>query len=415
MVTFSGKTILAVLFSLLLLAAHNAKAQSNRATFGQAQNLEPALPASQLLPDRLGARWRAVNSAQVLDIRKDTRKFSRLHDSDVYKEYGLQRIVKRAYTDGKSKISVEVFETNFLSNAYGLFTYNRGRLPENSHEFYDGRYLVKANISSPSGGNELLDNSLFEAIKSNIVGGEGQLPSLPLHLPENGKVRDSEKYIIGPAALAKLNNFSALKNVVNFDVGVEVVTAEYHNGDRRMSLIIIEYQTPQLASDEHSQIQGYFSALPESERSRQIVKRIGNYVVAALNVEDMPAAEKIVGQIKYEKKVYWAGRKFTDIPLEYRPPDPVAIEEATRTTQVLLRSFYWMGAMLLSAIILGLIAGAILFAWNLHRRRKLGLDDLFSDAGGTIRLNLDDYFLSDKSQVKQIDKGDQGNIERSTK
>ena len=138
-----------------------------------------------------------------------------------------------------------------------------------------------------------------------------------------------------------------------------------------------------------------------------MLKRVGNYVVIAINVQDRGSAQNIVGQIKYEVKVHWAGRKLSDIPLEFRPPDPVALEEARRTVQVLLRSFYWIGAMLLSAILLGIIAGSSLFYWNRYRRRKLGLDNLFSDVGGSLRLNLDDYLLAPEERpIKQIGKGE---------
>jgi hypothetical protein len=117
------------------------------------------------------------------------------------------------------------------------------------------------------------------------------------------------------------------------------------------------------------------------------------------NVQDMPAAQNIVGQIKYQKKIYWAGRKFTDIPLEFRPADPLAVEDMTRTVKTMIRSFYWTGIAILSALILGGAVGFSLFQWKRYRRRKLGLDDMFSDAGGTLRLNLDDYLLSDNTQI----------------
>jgi len=58
-------------------------------------------------------------------------------------------------------------------------------------------------------------------------------------------------------------------------------------------------------------------------------------------------------------------------------------------------------------MLLGIVAGGSVFYWNRYRRRKLGLDDMFSDAGGTIRLNLDDYLLSsDEPAIKQIGRGD---------
>jgi len=69
----------------------------------------------------------------------------------------------------------------------------------------------------------------------------------------------------------------------------------------------------------------------------------------------------------------------------------------------LIRTFYWIGVMLTSAIVLGVVAGGLFFYWKRYRRRKLGLDDLFSDAGGTVRLNLDEYLLTTSEQpIKRI-------------
>jgi hypothetical protein len=401
--TVLSKPLFLAIFIVLSLTATLVLGQGKGDPVAQGQNAKSAQQTNAMLPDRIGERWKALGPAQVLDLQR----ISDLADADAQKEYGVQRVVSRGYADGDTKSSVMVFETRFISGAYGLATFNRGRLPQNSYEFYEGRHVVRVSISSPdnssSGGQA--EKAMFEAIRPNLAGGEGQLPSLQLHLPEAGKIAGSEKYILGPAALSKLKNFGELKDAINFDAGIEIAAADYQNGAGQMSVIIIEYQTPQSASDGLTKIQGLFNSLAQTEKDRRILKRVGNYVVEAVNIQDMPAAQNVVGQIKYETKVYWAGKKFTDIPLEYRPTDPVAIEEALRTTQVLVRSFYWMGAMLLSAVFLGLVAGAAFFGWTVYRRRKLGLDDLFSDAGGSIRLNLDGYLLSGDSEVKQIDDG----------
>src|SRR5262249_15805875 len=130
------------------------------------------------------------------------------------------------------------------------------------------------------------------------------------------------------------------------------------------------------------------------------------YVIEAVNIEDIAAAKNIISQIKYTPRIYWEGRKPSDIPLEFRPADPAAIEEAFQTANVVIRTFYWIGVMLTSAIVLGIVAGGSFFYWKRYRRRKRGLDNLFCDAGGTIRLNLDDYLLASSDQpVKKIGKG----------
>ena len=397
---FSNEFFFWLVFFSLLLTANNAQSQSKDPNVNQHQNSTTSSSPRELLLDHIGEHWRAVSPIRNLDANQ----ISALPDADIYSEYGLQRISKRVYAKGKVKATVEIFEMGVISGAYGLFTFQRGHLQPNTHEFYVGRYLVRISNAPPSA---VPDQSLVEAIKPNLIGEAGQFPFLPSHLPEQDKIVGSEKYIVGPTALSNLNNFGVLKSVINFDGGVEVVTADYRNGNEQMSLIIIEYHTPQSASDGYARIQSYFHTLPQQEKDRRILKRIGNYIVEAVNVQDLTSAQNIVGQIKYEAKVYWTGRNMSDIPPEFRPPDPVAIEEAIRTTQVLLRSFYWIGAMLLSAMLLGIVAGGSVFYWNRYRRRKLGLDDMFSDAGGTIRLNLDDYLLSsDEPAIKQIGRGD---------
>jgi len=380
--------VFSLLFSILLLTASGAQGQSND---------------KELLPDRLGESWRAAGPARILSDGR----LSSLPDADVLREYGLQRVINRVYTDGKNESSVEVFELNLIPNAYGLYTFNRGRIPPKSGEFYQGRYVVRVSNTAADANS---GQQIFEAIKPNLIGGEGELPSLPLHLPEADKIAESEKYIIGPAALTRLKNLGEMKDAINFDAGVEITTADYRNGGGQMSLIIVEYYTPQSASEGQTRVQDYFNAFPKTgtqpEKGRRIFKRVGNYVVVMGPVQDMAAAENIAGQIKYQKKIYWAGKKFSDIPLEYRPPDPLATEESMRTVKVMVRSFYWMGAMIISALLLGLFAGVSLFRWKRYRRRKLGTDDLFSDAGGTVRLNLDDYLLSDDPPIKQIGEGE---------
>jgi hypothetical protein len=359
-----------------------------------AQGVQAQSGDKELLPDRLGQKWRAVSPGRVIDGQR----LSGLPDADVLGEYGLQRVISRVYTDGHVESSVEVFELNLIPGAYGLFTFNRGQLPPNSREWLQGRYVVRVSSSEADADS---DRQMFEAIKPDLIGGEGELPPLPLHLPEADKIAESEKYVVGPAALTRLKNFSGLKDAIEFGVGAEVTTADYRSGGGQMNLIIVEYYAPQSAEDGAARVRDHFNSLPQTEKDRLIFKRVGNYVVVMSNIQDMTAAQNIVGQIKYQKKIYWAGRKFTDIPLEFRPEDPLAVENMTRTIKTMVGSFYWTGIAILSALILGGAVGFSLFQWKRYRRRKLGLDDMFSDAGGTLRLNLDDYLLSDDTQINR--------------
>jgi hypothetical protein len=382
-VTLWKRYVSCVLFFSLLLTAQ----------FVQAQGKD-----KEILPEQLGQKWRAAGPARILDGNG----LSRLPDADAHKEYGLQRVISRSYTDGRVESSVQVFELNIIPGAYGLFTFNRGQLPPNIREFLQGRYVVRVSRADADAES---DRQIFEAIKPNLNGGEGELPSLPLHLPETDKIAESEKYVVGPAGLARLKNFSDLKDAIGFGAGAEATVADYRSGAGQMNLLIVEYYAPQSAADGEARIRDHFNALPQDEKDHLILNRVGNYVVVISKIQDMQAAQNIAGQIKYQKKIYWEGRKFTDIPLGYRPPDPLVTEDLNRTVKTMIRSFYWTGIALLSALLVGFAAGFSLFQWKRYRRRKLGLDDMFSDAGGSLRLNLDDYLLPDP-EIKRMGAGE---------
>lgn len=340
-----------------------------------------------LLPDKLTENWRAIGVARSLSADQ----ISVLPDGDVYREYLAEHLISRHYSDGKNSLAIEVFRMKYDSGAYGLFTFNRARLTENRREFYAGRYLISLSsdtiISVPY-------QELIQVLKNNIAESNGEFPPLPSHLPTENKISDTDVYLVGSAALMKTDGVSDLKDVVSFSGGTEVVVGKYRNESGFFNLAIVEYHTPQLATDGYSQFQTYFNNLPLEERSKRLLKRIGNYVVLTTSNQNIPNVEKIVSQIKYNPEVYWEGKKLSDIPIAFRPPDPLVFEEVSQTAKMLVRTFYWIGVMLFGAIVLGIISGWIFFYWNRYRRRKLGLDNIFSDAGGTVRLNLDGYLLT---------------------
>lgn len=389
------------LLALLLFSVSQIYSQGNNQKLRAEQAVIITTAAKQMLPEKLSGDWRALGSARTLNAEASLLS----PDVDVYAEYELLTGAVRNYTDGKSKLTVEIFETRFASGAYGLFTFNRGIKTPNQHEFYQGRYFIRITNDV---GSAFANNFIVEAIKSVIPPDDGELPVLPSHLPEQSKIVGTERYLVGPVALARLANFSDLKNVVDFTGGAEAVTADYQNGSGTMSLLIVEYHTPQLATDGYTRFQQYFNGLRQTEKDRRLLSRIGNYVVEVVGILDRAAAESVVGQIKYAPKVFWEGRKMRNIPLESRPPDPAAIAEANQTAQVIIRALYWIGVMLIGTIGLGVVTGGTYFYWRRHRRRKLGLDDLFSDAGGTVSLNLSDYLLPDReATVKRINSGEQ--------
>jgi hypothetical protein len=390
-------TLALVFGAAVLFIQVNAGAQGQDRQNAGSQPAKVTQIKKDILPPTLGGKWRALGPSRALKPEE----WAILPNADVYAEYGLQKLTSRIYSDGKSRGIVEVFEMRFDSGAYGLSTFNRGALSPYRREFQTQRFLV-----SISGEDKPVDSTLIDSLKKNFPVEAVDHPFLPSHLPAQNKIAESEIYFIGPAALNHSADFKHLKEVINFDGGVEVVTADYQNGSGKMGLMIIEYHTPQAATKGFSDVLKQLESLNQNEKDRTVLKRIGNYIVKAVNIQDRAEAEKILGQIKYNPKVYWSGRKLSDIPIDFRPPDPAAVGEATKTIRVIVRSFYWVGVMLAGSFLIGLIAGTSYFYWRRHQRRKLGIDDIFSDAGGTLRLDLDHFLLESKEpSIKQISDG----------
>ena len=94
---------------------------------------------------------------------------------------------------------------------------------------------------------------------------------------------------------------------------------------------------------------------------------------------DQQSANQLIDQVKYEQVVRWLGE------------NPNILKQAEQhyvdtTLGVLVAVVKASGYALLACLGLGGLAGALLFA----RRRAQTSEAVFSDAGGMLRLNLDE-------------------------
>ena len=362
---------------------------------------EDPRPKPSLLPDNIIDKWRAVGAARKLGLEQlQSDKLA-----EIYFEYGVEEISYRNYTNNAEKFEIKFFQMRFPSGAYGLLTFLTPTLLPNQQIFQAGRFLVQINAATL---NKPLTPERIKDLASYFTGvhkAAYTVPPLAEHLPQStnlsGNLSGKGTYFLGPKALARDKHFSFLASILNFTGGTEAVSAEYQQETNALRLLLIEFQTPQLASDGFSTIQSSLNSLDQNQKSFTNLSRIGNYLVVTTNATP-EQANPIVSQIKYTAKVYWEGDKFTAIPLEFRPPDPVALQEASETAVILLRTFYWIGIMLLLAVTSGLVAGSCFFYWRRYQKRKLGLDTLFSDAGGAIQLQLDESGVESKEKERKL-------------
>ena len=210
------------------------------------------------------------------------------------------------------------------------------------------------------------------------VGRPGGVPVLVMHLPDwERKVNEGAVYAASmPALLQAAGNQPAL-DAFDFDEGTEAVTAKYEGG----RLVIVEFPTPQHSVDADARINERIAQLRAAGQPvPSAYRRVGNYSVFVFDAPDADAAEKLVADVKYEKDVRWLGR------------NPHAEEIATRAYTstmggVILTTLITTGLAILLCLAVGGLVGGVVF---LRRRARHEAEEIYSDAGGMVRLNIEE-------------------------
>jgi hypothetical protein len=210
-------------------------------------------------------------------------------------------------------------------------------------------------------------------VKSQEVSDADGIPVIIKHLPDWENARNSASLITNADELRNALGERPVFDSIEFIGGTEAVAASYPEG----KLLIVEYPTPQASADIDNKIN---QRLSETQGNTPIFyRRIGNYNVFLFDGTDEAEANALFDQIKYEKTVQWLGE------------DPNFFKKAER---VLVTGMADMFLSTMTAVILGLgfaiLTGIIvgLIVYRLRQQQRASIKE-FSDAGGMIRLNLD--------------------------
>jgi hypothetical protein len=146
-------------------------------------------------------------------------------------------------------------------------------------------------------------------------------------------------------------------------------------------LVIVEFNTPQQATDNDKKIIAAIQDLWKQGRPAPTAyRRVGNYSVFVFDAPDEQTARQLIDQVQYEQVVQWLGEN----PYIYKEAEKRYINT---TLGVLVAVIKASGYVLLLCLGLGGMLGGLLFSYR--RAQQKGLE-AFSDAGGMLRLNLDD-------------------------
>lgn len=247
-----------------------------------------------------------------------------------------------------------------------------GFAEEGEISFFKGTAFVQL-----KGGDAQALKECAQQFSSGLDQGEGDIPALLKHLPNPEEAQRTAIY---------LNSFTDL-NELAIQQGVLSAVESGGNADAAFAaygpskVLIVEFNTPQLAGDNDRRIIARIQELWKlGQPAPAAYRRVGNYSVFVFDAPDEQTAKQLIDQVKYEQVVRWLGE------------NPNIFKEAEKryintTLGVLVAVLKASGYALIACLGLGGLFGGLLFT---YRRAQQKAVTAYSDAGGMLRLNLDE-------------------------
>jgi len=317
-------------------------------------------PAASLLPDSFSG-WVATAPPKALTdpAQADAANAAPL------KEYDFTDAMQADYKRGRETLTLHALRFRDASGAYGAYTFYRqngwpkedvGIGAASDHNrvlFWTGNTVVDATFShiGPMSGSELRDL----AGRLPAPGGNRAIaPPILGNLPTQQLDGQTTHYALGPAGYAGSGGVLP-PDLVGFDRGAEVVTANYTLRSNPATLTVINYPTPQMAAAQEAKIRAYLKAgsaaqpawpkpLQDSDAASLEVRRSGP-LVALVSGDAIPDdAHKLLGMVHFEADL-------TTIPA------PPGESDVSKTAKLLMGIVVLVVVAACAALLLGFFLG----------------------------------------------------------
>jgi hypothetical protein len=176
--------------------------------------------------------------------------------------------------------------------------------------FYRGDVLVDAQFSKESAMSGAELRELAGALP-RPSGNAANLPTFIEFMPRRGYVANTQKYAMGPAALAALAP-PVSADQVDFHASSEVSLGRYSTSSGEATLMLISYPTPQLAAEHlrridaaHQMAQRQAGVSSIESAGSFFDKRTGPLLVIATGPVSDSDAKALLGMVNYEASVTW--------------------------------------------------------------------------------------------------------------
>jgi Family of unknown function (DUF6599) len=274
-----------------------------------------ALPAAAAgpLPQQF-AGWTAVPGSQT-----STAAFEQLAGdaAPVLRDCGAARADRAVYQRGTARLTVTLFELRDPTAAYSAYSFLRPASPagvkptRHSSVASDqamlliGKYLIEVSGQGLPRLAPALEK--FAAQMPSLASAE-PYPNLAERLPLEGIVPGSDRYVAGPAMLARALPIGS-GDWLGFADGAEAELAQYRIRGQEVTFLIVSYPTQQLAAKRAETFAREFN-LNGSEASaagRPVVffRRVSALAGLVYGTDSAAAADTLLGRLQYRTEVTW--------------------------------------------------------------------------------------------------------------
>ena len=219
--------------------------------------------------------------------------------------------------------------------------------------------------------------ALAQALSDTLDKGDGDIPVLIKHLPNPDEAQKNAVYLNSFSTLTSLAPQQPVLTAVQGDGNADAALATLGSS----KVLIVEFNTPQLATENDQRIIARIHELwDQGQPAPTAYRRVGNYSVFVFDAPDAQTANQLIDQVKYEQVVSWLG----DNPNILRQAQERYVDT---TLGVLVAVLKASGYAAVACFGIGALIGGLLFS---YRRSQQKAVTSYSDAGGMMRLNLDE-------------------------
>jgi hypothetical protein len=292
------------------------------------------------------AGWTLTGTPQ---ITQDPAKADSAYPA-VLKEYGFLEAETANYTrDDGRKLTIKAARFKDATGAYGAFTFYRqpamrleqiGTKAASANErtlFFRSNILVDATFDRLTGMSAAELRDLAASLPA-ATGSNDKLPSLPQYLPKQNAVENSAKYILGSQALTAIGAPLTAEQV-DFQYEPEVLMQQYSLPDGAVTLMLVQYPTPQIAGERLRTLEPTANASPGA----LALRRTGPILVVEGGDVDNSEARSLLGSVNYEAEVTW--------------DEATSIPKRDNIGNLIVGIFGLIGILLLIMLIFGLFFG----------------------------------------------------------